>query len=202
MWFVYLVDQLQTTGIWLHTNAFQTIFSFFQNQNSAGFHNFDLFKWNHSAKKRKFHKKNRKTVYMLKKWALLRFYGGMRRIKARINCSYFWGLQFLYNFLPLQVVKTGGREKRTVLVTLTFSIFYGQRNFFRRNPHCLYISPFIRSKIRTLAFSLCWNSEKKLFSLFRKQGSEIRTLESSLHWNSEKKNVFSFQKARVRNSDP
>ena len=101
----------------LCNNAFQTIFSFFQNQNSAGFHNFDLFKWNHSAKKRKFHKKNRKTVYMLKKWALLRVYGGMRKIKVGIYCSYFWGLQFLYNFLPLQVVKTGGREKRTVLVT-------------------------------------------------------------------------------------
>ena len=125
-------------------DTFQTISIFFQNQNSAGFHNFDLFKWNHSAKKRKFHKKNRKTVYMLKKWALLRVSGGMRRIKVGIYCSYFWGLQFLYNFLPLQVVKTGGREKRTVLVTLTFSIFCGQRNFFRTKPHCLYISPFIR----------------------------------------------------------
>ena len=62
---------------------------FTQNQNFAGFHNFDLFKWNHSAKKRKSHKKNHKTVYMLKKWALLRVSGGMRRIKGGIYCSYF-----------------------------------------------------------------------------------------------------------------
>ena len=48
-------------------NAFQTIFSFFQNQNSAGFYNFDLLKRTHSAKRHKFHAKNRKPVYMLRR---------------------------------------------------------------------------------------------------------------------------------------
>lgn len=85
----------------------------------------------------------------------------------------------MYNFLPLQVVKTGGREKRTVLVTLTFSIFCGQRNFFRTKPHCLYISPFIRKPgVR--------NSDTCIFTLLKE-------------W---KKNVFiSVQKARVHSAE-
>ena len=70
-------------------NAFQTIFSFFQNQNSARFYNFDLFKRNHSANKHKFHEKNRKTAYMLRKWALFHASGGISKIQVGLFFPYF-----------------------------------------------------------------------------------------------------------------
>ena len=116
---------------------------------------------------------------MLRKWALFHASGGMRRIKVRLFYSYFWGRQFFYNFLPLQVVKTGGHEKKTVLVNSTFSIFCGQPNLFLRNQHCLSIASFVRKPgvcNSDPCFSLRWNSEKNVLSLFRKQGSEFRTL--------------------------
>ena len=53
-------------------------------------------------------------------------------------------LQYLAIAMPLQVVKTGGHEKKTVLVNLTFSIFCGKPNLFLRNQHRLCIAPFIR----------------------------------------------------------
>lgn len=111
----------------------------------------------------------------------------------------------MYNFLPSQVVKTGGYAKKTVLVNLTFSIFCGQPNLFLRNQHCLHIAFFVwKPGVRNwdLCFSLRRNDEKRHYlfsdskgpnfgpllfallgssgknisSLFRKQGSEFWTL--------------------------
>lgn len=98
---------------------------------------------------------------MFWKLALFHVFGGMRTIKVKLFCSYFWRRQF---------VKTDGREKKkTAVVTLTSSrIFCGQRNLFLRSQHCICIALFI------------WNpggpklGAKK--SLFRKQGCQFRTL--------------------------
>ena len=111
----------------------------------------------------------------------------------------------MYNFLPSQVVKTGGYAKKTVLVNLTFSIFCGLPNLFLRNQHCLHISffvwkpgvrnpdlcfslrrsdekrhyPFSESKgpnFGPLLFASLGSSGKNASSFFRKQGSEFWTL--------------------------
>ena len=73
-------ERISRSPVRIIKNAFQIIFSFFQNQNSARFYNFDLFKRNHSAKKHKFHEKNRKTAYMLRKWALFHASGEISKI--------------------------------------------------------------------------------------------------------------------------
>ena len=131
--------------------------------------------------------------------------------------------------MPLQVVKTGGHEKKTVLVNLTFSIFCGKPNLFLRNQHRLCIAPFIRKPwVRNSdpCFSLSWNCEKLYYLCSESRGPNFGSL-LSLRWNSEnihylcsekqgsefrtlafrsaeivKKYIISVQKAGVRISDP
>ena len=92
---------------------FPNCFHFFsKNQNSVAILTFSCRIT--PLKKPKFHKKNRWAVYMLRKWALFHVSGGMTRIKVEPFFSYFWRRQLFYNFLPMQVVKTGGLKKRTV----------------------------------------------------------------------------------------
>ena len=86
----------------LHKKRFPNYFQFFfQNQNSARFYNFDLFKRNHSAKKHKFHEKNRKTAYMLRKWALFHASGGISKIQVGLSFFVFLRRAIFLQFLAI-----------------------------------------------------------------------------------------------------
>ena len=96
-------------------NAFQTIFSFFfQNQNSAGFYKFDLFEWNHSAKKRIFHKKNHNAVYMLRKLmgVISRFWWNEKDKSKTILFVFLRTAIFLQFNCQCKLLKLGDVKKR------------------------------------------------------------------------------------------